>query len=150
MRRAMLMATGCLVALAMAIGSVVACRRGVPVIDPGQPPPTTDGTISGTVRGPQGTSSIVGREVVVINVATGERQRTQTNDAGGFTFKVKPGKYRVEVATVAGESVIKQPGVMNVNRSDVDAHADFVLGSAKASRRRGPAPAGPLLAQPVA
>jgi hypothetical protein len=150
MRRSMLMATGCLVVLAMAIGSIVACRRGVPVIDPGQRPPTTDGTISGTVRGPQGTSSIVGREVVVVNVATGERQRTQTNEAGGFTFKVKPGKYRVEVATVAGESVIKQPGVMNVNRSDVDAHADFVIGSAKASRRRGPAPAGLLLAQPVA
>src|SRR5687767_13986159 len=112
MRRVMLMATGCLVALAMAIGSVVASRRGVPVIDPGQPPPTTARTISGTVRGPQGTSSIVGREVVVINVATGELQRTQSYDAGGFTFKVKPGKYRVEVATVAGESVIKQPGVM--------------------------------------
>jgi hypothetical protein len=149
-RRAMLMAAGCVVALVVAIVSVAACRRGAPAIGPGERPPTTDGTISGTVRGPAGTSSIVGRQVEVINVDTGERQRTQTNDAGGFTFKVKPGKYRVEVMTLAGESVIKQPGVMQVNRSDVDAHADFVLGSAKASRRPGPAPAGLLLGQPAA
>src|SRR5687768_18473920 len=102
MSRAMLMATGCLVALALAIGSVVACRRGVPVIDPGQPPPTTDGTISGTGRGPQGTSSIVAREVVVINAATGERPRTHTNDAGGRTFKVQPGKHRVQIPAAGG------------------------------------------------
>lgn len=146
----MLMAVGCLVALAMAIASVSACRRGVPVVDPGEPPPTTDGTISGTVRGPEGTSSIVGRQVEVINVDTGERQRTVTSNTGGFSFKVRPGKYRVEVATLAGESVIKRPGVMHVNRSDVDAHADFVLGSAKSSRRRGTAPPIPLLGQPVA
>jgi carboxypeptidase family protein len=150
MQRAILMAIGCVVALAVAMASIAACRRGVPVIDPGERPPTADGTISGTVRGPEGTSSIAGRDVVVVNIATGERQRTQTNPAGGFTFKVKPGKYRVEVATVAGESVLKQPGVMNVNRSDVDAHADFVLGSAKASRRRGTTPAIPMLGQPVA
>ena len=142
------MGAGCLITVAMAILSVAACRAGVPVIDPGERPPTTDGTISGTVRGPEGTSSIVGRQVEVINVDTGERQRTQTNDAGGFTFKVKPGKYRVDVATVAGESVIKRPGVMQVNRSDVDAHADFVLGNSKASRR--PTPAIPVLGQPAA
>ena len=130
-RRAMLMAALCALTLAMAIASVAACRRGVPVIDPGERPPATDGTISGTVRGPEGTSSIAGRQVEVINVETGERQSTHTNPAGGFTFKVKPGKYRVEVVTLAGESVLKRPGVMNVNRSDVDAHADFVLGSAK-------------------
>lgn len=149
MPRAMLMAAASAVALVAAIASVAACRRGVPVIDPGERPPTVDGTISGTVRGPEGTTSIVGREVVVINVDTGERQQTQTSTTGGFTFKVKPGKYRVEVATLAGESVLKRPGVMQVNRSDVDAHADFVLGSAKASRRRAP-PAVPMLGQPVA
>jgi hypothetical protein len=149
-RRAMLMAVGCAVAIAMAIVSVAACRRGGPVIGPAERPPTTDGTNSGTVRGPEGTSSIVGRQVEVINIDTGERQRTQTNTSGGFTFKVKPGKYRVEVATVAGESVIKRPGVMQVNRSDVDAHADFVLGTGKASRRRTPPSPGPLLGQPVA
>lgn len=149
-RRAFLMAGLCAFALVVAVLSVAACRRGVPVIDPSEKPPTMDGTISGTVRGPAGTSSIVGRQVHVINVATGERQTTQTNSSGGFTFKVKPGKYRVEVAVIEGESLIKRPGVMNVNRSDVDAHADFVVGSGKSSRRKSPAPAAAMLGQPVA
>ncbi|HEY7500155.1 MAG TPA: carboxypeptidase-like regulatory domain-containing protein [Vicinamibacterales bacterium] len=151
MPRTRLVAAACLVAVIIAIVAVTACRQGMPVIDPGERPPTTDGTISGTVRGPEGTSSIAGRQVEVVNVATGERQRAVTSNAGGFTFKVKPGKYRVEVALLAGESILKAPGVMNVNRSDVDAHADFIVGSAKASRPRAPAvrtPAG--LGPPIA
>jgi hypothetical protein len=115
------------------------CRRGVPVIDPSSRPAEAAGTISGTVRGPEGTSSIAGRQVEVINIQTGERQRATTNQAGGFTFKVLPGQYRVEVALLGGESIIKQPGVMKVNRSDVDAHADFVIGSSRTSRPRTPA-----------
>jgi hypothetical protein len=129
----------CVIVVASAILNIGACRRGVPVIDPGDRPPTTDGTISGTVRGPEGTSSIANRKVDVINVETGARQTMMTNVAGGFTFKVKPGKYRVEVALLAGESIVKQPGVMQVNRSDVDAHADFVIAGAKSLRSRIPA-----------
>jgi hypothetical protein len=129
--RALTVALLCVLALVAAVSGVSACRRGVPVIDPGERPPTTDGTISGTVRGPAGTSSIAGRQVEVVEVDTGQRQRGTTNSAGGFTFKVKPGKYRVEVALVDGESVLKQPGILHVNRSDVDAHADFIIGSAK-------------------
>ena len=132
------MALLCLIAVTTAILGVGACRRGVPVIDPGDRPPTTDGTISGTVRGPEGTSSIANRDVTVINIDTGERQSATTNSAGGFTFKVKPGKYRVEVGVIAGESILKQPGVMQINRSDVDAHADFIIGSAKGLRSRRP------------
>jgi hypothetical protein len=148
-RRAYLMATLCAAVMMLAVMSVASCRRGVPVIDPGERPPTTDGTISGTVRGPEGTTSIVGRQVEVVNVATGERLQAKTNNAGGFTFKVKPGKYRVEVDVIQGESILKRPGIMDINRSDVDAHADFVLGSAKASRRK-PSPPVSLLGQPVA
>jgi hypothetical protein len=125
--------------LLLSLAALGACRRGVPVIDLGPRPPTMDGTISGTVRGPEGTSAIDGRVVEVVNLATGERQRMVTNSAGGFTFKVKPGKYRVELTLRDGESLIKQPGTIDVNRSDVDAHADFVLGSARISRPRGPA-----------
>jgi hypothetical protein len=99
-----------------------------------------DGTISGTVRGPEGTSSIEGRQVTVINVATGERQTATTNNAGGFTFKVKPGKYRVEVAVQTGETILKRPGIMDIDNSDVDAHADFIVGSARASVPRFAAP----------
>jgi hypothetical protein len=119
-----------------ALLSIATCRQGVPVIDTSPGPAEANGTISGTVRGPEGTSSIDGRVVEVVNVDTGERQRATTNTAGGFTFKLPPGKYRVEVTLREGESIVKQPGVIHLNRSDVDAHADFVLGSVRVSRPR--------------
>ena len=131
------MLTACFTAALALLVTLSACRRGAPVVDPGPGPAVADGTISGTVRGPE--ASIDGRVVEVINVATGERQRVTTNNAGGFTFKVKPGKYRVELTLREGESLVKQPGTIDVNRSDVDAHADFVLGSIKIARPRGPA-----------
>ena len=140
LRRTRLMAGACVAAVVMAIVALTACRRGMPVLDPSERPANADGTISGTVRGPEGTSSVTGRQVEVVNIDTGDRQRAITSNAGGFTFKVKPGKYRVEVALLTGETIIKQPGIMDVNRSDVDAHADFIIGSAKASRRRAPSP----------
>jgi hypothetical protein len=150
-RRALTAAALCLVSIALAVLSVTACRQGVPVIDPGERPPTTDGTISGTVRGPGETQIIAGRQVDVINIETGERQTGTTSNVGGFTFKVKPGRYRVEVALLEGESIIKQPGVMNVNRSDVDAHADFIIGTRRASRPKPPAvPREPGLVPPIA
>jgi len=135
-------------AIVLAVG---ACRPGVPVIDTGPKPPTMDGTISGNVRGPEGTSAITARQVEVINVDTGERQRTTTSNTGGFTFKVKPGKYRVEVTLLPGESIVKGPGIMDVNRSDVDAHADFTIAGGRASRPRPPAAQGDLgLRPPIA
>jgi hypothetical protein len=90
------------------------------------------------VRSPQGTSAVEKRLVEVINIESGERHGITTNKAGGFTVKVKPGKYRVQVALLSGESVIEQPGLMDVGRSDVDAHADFVIGSVRLSRPRDP------------
>jgi hypothetical protein len=117
---------------------IAACRQGKPVFDPGPPNARADGTISGTVRGPENAYSIEGRTVEVVNVETGERQTTSTNNAGGFTFKVKPGKYRVALTLLSGEVLLKQPSVIDVNRSDVDAHADFVIGSSRALRQRGP------------
>ena len=126
------------------IGMSAGCRRGVPVVDLGSRPAEADGTISGTVRGPGNTGVFEGRVVEVVNLETNERQRVTTNNAGGFTFKVKPGKYRVELTLLDGESILKGPGVMNVNKSDVDAHADFIVGTGKgtggaAARPRGPA-----------
>jgi hypothetical protein len=128
----------------------VGCRQGIPVIDPSPGVAQAHGTISGTVRGPQGTSPIEGRLVEVVNVDTGERQRATTSNVGGFTFKVPPGKYRVQVALQDGETIVKGPGVMNVNRSDVDAHADFIIGTVKLVRPRYPAHPSPTLGSPVA
>jgi len=113
-----------------------ACRQGMPVIDTSPRPAQADGTISGTVRGPAGTSPLDGRLVEVTNVDTGDKQQVTTNNAGGFTFKVKPGKYQVQLTLREGEVLVKKPSVINVNRSDVDAHADFVLGTARVPRPR--------------
>jgi len=128
----------CFLVGAAVLVSITGCRSGVPVLDTSSRPTQTDGTISGTVRGPEGTSAVEGREVAVINVDTGERQRVLTSNTGGFTFKLKPGKYRVELALLQGESLVKKPGIINVNRSDVDAHADFVItqGASRSSRPR--------------
>ena len=128
-----------LVAVTVTLLSLAACHGG-PVIDLSPKPIQADGTISGTVRGPEGTSAIEGRTVEVINVDTGERQRVATNNAGGFTFKVKPGNYGVELTLLDGETIVKKPDVIHVNRSDVDAHADFVVGVVRVSRPRNHAP----------
>lgn len=122
----------------LALALVAACRHGAPILDTGPRPPRTDGTISGNVRGPEGTSPVAGRSVEVVNVETGERQAVTTSNTGGFTFKVKPGNYRVELTLLEGEVLVKRPSVIHVNRSDVDAHADFVLGVSRISRPRLP------------
>jgi hypothetical protein len=75
-----------------------------------------------------------------VNLETGARERTTTSNVGGFTFKVRPGRYRVELTLLDGETLVKRPGVIDVNRSDVDAHADFVVGSARVARPRFAAP----------
>ena len=129
-----------ILAALVALLSLAGLPRSVPVVDTSPQPVLAEGTLSGTVRGPAGASPIGGRTVEVINVDTGERQRTATSNAGGFTFKVKPGKYRVELTLRDGESLVKQPGVIDVNRSDVDAHADFVVAP--------PASPGPATAPP--
>lgn len=126
------------------------CRRGMPVIDPTGSDPNTPGTISGTVRGPEGSSAIEDRLVEVVNIETGERQQTRTSNVGGFTFKVPPGRYRVTVALQQGESILKQPGVMQINRSDVDAYADFIIGPSRLLRPRLPFLPNPALGPPIA
>jgi len=131
--------TGWLVAVTVTLLSLAACHGG-PVIDLSPKPLEADGTISGIVRGPEGTSPIDGRSVEVINIDTGERQRATTNNTGGFTFKVKPGKYRIELTLLDGEALLKKPNVIQVNRSDVDAHADFVVGVVRVSRPKHPVP----------
>lgn len=132
------MALGWLIGV-LTLPSISACRRGVPVIDPAPKRLEAAGTISGTVRGPERTSPVDGRMVEVVNLDTGERQRVMTNNVGGFAFKLKPGKYRVELALREGESLVRKPTILELNRSDVDAHADFVLGTTRISRPRGPA-----------
>ncbi len=131
---------GAFLAGLLALLSISACRQGVPVLDPGPRPAEAAGTISGTVRGPAGSAAMEGRVVEVVNIETGARQSVTTSNTGGFTVKVSPGKYRVELRLLDGETLVKQPGVITVNRSDVDAHADFVLATSRIARPRFAAP----------
>jgi len=121
----------CAVATVIILGglsTLTGCRPGVPVISPGSRPAQSNGTISGTVRGSANQAAIEGRTVEAIEVDTGERQREVTGSTGGFTFKLKPGKYRVELTLRSGESLTKRPGIIDLNKIDLDTDADFILG----------------------
>lgn len=115
-----------------------ACRRGVPAVDLGPKPPAAQGTITGIVRGPEGTSPPAGRTVEIVNDATGERRTVQTGNNGGFTIKLPAGKYRLDLPLRAGETIVKRPGLVDLDKGDIDSHVEFVL-SSRLARPRGPA-----------
>ena len=112
-----------------------ACRQGVPVVDLGPKPPDARGTITGIVRGPEGTSAMTGRTVELINVETGEKHTTTTALNGGFTIQLPKGKYRLELPLRAGETLVKRPDVVDLGRGDIDSHIEFVVSPARSARR---------------
>lgn len=114
------------------------CRRGMPV-DTSPDTSAGDSTLRGTIRGSAGTIPVDGRTVEIVNVTTGQRQRVTTGDTGGFSMRLTPGKYRVDLVLRGGESVVQQPGIIDLDSSDPGAHADIVVGTVPASRPRGPA-----------
>jgi hypothetical protein len=116
-----------------------ACRRGVPVVDTAPKPAVANGTITGTVTGPDGRFPVASRAVTVINLDTGERRTVRTSSTGGFTVKTAPGRYRVDLQLRPGESILKAPDIVTLDRGDIDSHIAFVVGTARASRPTGPA-----------
>lgn len=115
------------------------CRTSAPVIDVGSKPPAPRGTLTGMVRGPEGTSAVVGRTVDIINTATGEHHTATTSDNGGFTAELPAGKYRLELPLRPGETLVKRPGIVDLGHGDIDSHIEFVLGPARANHLHGPA-----------
>ena len=87
---------------------------------------------------PNGRRRSTDRIVDVINLTTNQRRRVTTNHAGGFSVTLDPGDYRVELTLREGEAIVRQPGVIHVDRSD-GADADFVIGTGRISRPRRPA-----------
>lgn len=118
--------------LAAVIGGFagVACRRGVPVLDAGEKPPTVDGTISGRLTTEGDASRLVSRRVEVVNLNTGDRKAVSTSSSGGFTLKVPPGKYRIQVELRPGEMIAKGPETVDINPSDVDNDIVIVITAA--------------------
>jgi hypothetical protein len=52
-----------------------------------------------------------------------------TNVTGGFSIKVPPGEYRLQVDLRDGERVVRDPGIVHINKSDLDANLKIVVGS---------------------
>ena len=66
------------------------------------------GTIAGHVR-TSGNAAIVSRVVRAVSISTGEKFETTTNNAGTYTLKVPPGRYRLEVELREGERRASNP-----------------------------------------
>jgi hypothetical protein len=115
------------------------CKPGVPVVDVGPKPPAARGTLTGTVRGPEGSSAIGGRTVEIVNTETGEKHTTTTSATGGFTIQLPAGKYRLDLPLKDGETLAKRPGIIDLGRGDIDSHVEFVLATSRVNRSRGPA-----------
>jgi hypothetical protein len=119
--------------------TLAGCRRGMPVDTAPQAATPADGTLRGTIRRSAGSIPVEGRTVEVVNVTTGQSQRVTTGDSGGFSMRLTPGTYRVDLVLRGGESVVQRPGIIELDSSDPGARADFVVGPVPVSRPRGPA-----------
>ena len=112
--------------VALTAFALCGCRTGTPIVDRGEKPPTQAGTIAGHIR-TSGDAAVVSRVVRAVSVSTGEKFETSTNNAGTYTLKVPPGRYRLEVELRDGERLTKQPEETQVNPSDLDPDRDFVI-----------------------
>ena len=105
-----------------------ACRSGQPFLVTAMGDKTTPGTIAGIVSAPGG-DPLSGRNVYAVDVKTAQRYSAVTNITGGFSIKVPPGEYRLEVGLQEGEHVVHDPGIVHINKSDLDANLKIVVGS---------------------
>ena len=119
----------------LAVLSGSGCRLGVPVVDPGDRPPTVHGTISGRVMGIEDSARLVGRRIEAINVDTGARASVTTASTGGFSLEVPPGTYRLSVELREGETLPNPPGPITINASDMDANIELVVSTTIARPR---------------
>ena len=118
--------------------SSLACHPSRPVIDPG-PRPDVGGSISGMVSANEGTM-LGARKVVALNVETGAPVGTSTAQSGGYTMRVPPGTYRLELEVRAGEALVTSPDPTDVDPGGLSTPAaisswpDVTPGNARAPR----------------
>jgi Carboxypeptidase regulatory-like domain len=103
-----------------------ACRMGRPLIDTSTDM-TTPGTIAGNLKDGTG-GPLASRIVHAVRDGTAEKYSTTTNVTGGFSIKVPPGDYHLKVELHEGERVLKEPGTVHINKSDLDANLEIVIG----------------------
>jgi hypothetical protein len=104
----------------------IGCRTGRPLIDFSPDNEQAWGTIAGIVS-VVGGEPLPGRRVVAVRLGASDRYSAVTSATGGFSIPVPPGKYRLEVALAEGEAVVRQPGVIDINESDLDANLQIVV-----------------------
>ena len=105
-----------------------ACHTNRPLWSATPGDKTARGTIAGIMR-TAGGDALPGRRVNAIQVGTSEKYSAVTNVTGGFSIPVPPGKYRLEPELHEGEKVLRDPGIVNINKSDLDANLEIVVGS---------------------
>jgi hypothetical protein len=131
-----------LVWLSLGLAALVlasACRGSVaPARESAPPAPQAHATITGTVRGLEGTSPFAGRTLAVIDVSTGQRTVVRTSSSGGFSVAVPAGRYRVEMSLHDGETLLTHPDLLDVDQGDRGASVELVVGT-REPRPRGPA-----------
>jgi hypothetical protein len=103
------------------------------------PAPSPRATITGTVRGTEGSSPVAGRTLAIIDVATGQRTVVRTSSSGEFSVAVPAGRYRLEMSLNDGETLIKRPDLVDLDKDRRDANIELVVGSSRVVRPRGPA-----------
>jgi hypothetical protein len=102
-----------------------ACRTGRPLYDSSPDNDNAPGTIAGNLTA--GGQPLAGREVRAVRLGTTETYGAVTSGTGGFTIQVPPGKYRLEVTLEEGERIVRQPNVVDINESDLDANLEIVV-----------------------
>ncbi len=114
------------VAAALALLTGAACHTNRPIWSATPGDSRTPGTIAGILKTPGG-EPVAGRRVSAVGIETAQRYSAETNVNGGFSIHVPPGKYRLEPELREGETVVRDPGVINVNKSDTDANREIVI-----------------------
>ena len=105
-----------------------ACHTNRPLWSATPGDKTARGTIAGIMR-TTGGDVLPGRQVNAIQVGTSQSYSAVTNVTGGFSIPVPPGKYRLEPELREGEKVVRDPGIVDINKSDLDANLVIVVGS---------------------
>jgi hypothetical protein len=116
-------------ALVAALGLLAgaACRTGQPLVSRTPADSTTPGTIAGNLQDAGG-GPVANRVIHAVHVDAGLTYSATTNVTGGFSIPVPPGRYRLRVDLLEGEALIKDPGVIEINESDLDANLEVVIG----------------------
>jgi len=98
-----------------------------PLLDFGSRPPSTEGTIAGSVSEADVSLPVMNRRVIVTDVRSAAKYQVTTALNGGYTVQLPKGTYRIELALESGESYLTRPSDTRVNKGDLELHRDFVI-----------------------